>query len=163
MTNEREASVSSFYFDSNTGELRPVQTIPTIPEGYSGPRVAPSNIRMHPNAKFIYSANRGDDSIAIFSIDEATGRMTPVDTVKTGGRGPREMNFEPSGKFFFVCNLQSNDVTSVRGRCQHRQDDARTKGGRAAGGLYQFRDALKGIWNQPQITRITRIESASLA
>jgi 6-phosphogluconolactonase len=112
MTNEREASVSSFYFDSNTGELRPVQTIPTIPQGYAGPRVAPSNIQMHPNAKFIYTANRGDDSIAIFSIEEATGRMVPVDTVKTGGRGPREMNFEPSGKFFFVCNLQSNDVVT---------------------------------------------------
>jgi 6-phosphogluconolactonase len=38
--------------------------------------------------------------------------MVPVDTVKTGGRGPREMNFEPSGKFFFVCNLQSNDVVT---------------------------------------------------
>jgi 6-phosphogluconolactonase len=112
MTNEREASVSSFYFDSNTGELRAVQTIPTIPAGYSGPRVAPSNIQMHPNGRFIYAANRGDDSIAIFSIDEATGRMIPVDTAKTGGRGPREMNFEPSGKFFFVCNLQSNDVVT---------------------------------------------------
>ena len=70
------------------------------------------DIRMHPNAKFIYSANRGDDSIAIFSIDEATGRMAPVETVKTGGRGPREMNFDPSGKFLFACNLQSNDVTT---------------------------------------------------
>jgi 6-phosphogluconolactonase len=112
ITNEREASVSSFYFDSNTGELRAVQTIPTIPTGYSGPRVSPSNIRMHPNAKFIYSANRGDDSIAIFSIDENTGRLTHVETTKTGGRGPREMNFEPSGKFFFICNRQSGQVVS---------------------------------------------------
>ena len=112
MTNEREASVSSFHFDSNTGELRPVHTIPTIPDGYSGPRVAPSNIRMHPNAKFIYAANRGDDSIAIFSVDETTGRMAPVDTVRTGGRGPREMNFEHSGRFFFVCNLLSNQVAT---------------------------------------------------
>jgi 6-phosphogluconolactonase len=112
MTNEREASVSSFYFDSNTGELRPVQTIPTISDGYSGPRVSPSNIRMHPNAKFVYAANRGDDSIAIFSIDEATGRMTHVDTVKTAGKGPREMNFEPSGRYLFICNLQSNQVAT---------------------------------------------------
>ena len=38
--------------------------------------------------------------------------MAPVSTVKTGGKGPREMNFEPSGKYFYICNLQSNDVTS---------------------------------------------------
>ena len=111
ITNEREASVSSFFFDSNTGEPRLVQTIATIPEGYSGPRVAPSNIQMHPNGRFIYAANRAEDSIAIFSIDEASGRMTVVSTVKTGGRGPREMNFEPSGKYFYVCNQQSGDVT----------------------------------------------------
>lgn len=112
MTNEREASVSSFHFDSDHGRVQPVQTIATVPDGYSGPRVAPSNIRMHPNGKFIYSANRGDDSIAIFAIDEGTGRMSRVDIVKTGGQGPREMNIEPSGKFLFVCNLQSNDVVT---------------------------------------------------
>jgi 6-phosphogluconolactonase len=67
---------------------------------------------MHPNGKFIYSANRGDDSIAIFAIDEGTGRMNRVDVVKTGGQGPREMNIEPSGKFLFVCNLQSNDIVT---------------------------------------------------
>jgi 6-phosphogluconolactonase len=112
MTNEREASASSFFFDSNNGDVRLVQTIATISEDYSGPRVAPSNIRMHPNGKFIYSANRGDNSIAIFSIDEGTGRMNRVDVVKTGGQGPREMNIEPAGKFLFVCNLQSNDVVT---------------------------------------------------
>jgi 6-phosphogluconolactonase len=112
MTNEREASVSSFHFDSDHGRVQPVETIATVPDGYTGPRVAPSNIRMHPNGKFIYSANRGDDSIALFAIDEGTGRMSRVDVVKTGGQGPREMNIEPSGKFLFVCNLQSNDVVT---------------------------------------------------
>ncbi len=111
-TNEREASVSSYFFDSNTGEPRLVQTIATIPEGYSGPRVAPSNIQMHPNGRFIFSQNRGDDSIAMFSIDEASGRLTFLGTVKSGGRGPREMGFEPSGKYLFECNQQSGDVTT---------------------------------------------------
>jgi 6-phosphogluconolactonase len=112
MTNEREASVSSFFFDSKSGDVRPVQTIATIPEDYSGPKVQPSNIRIHPNAKFVYSANRGDDSVAVFAIDEATGGMTRVEVVKTGGQGPREMNIEPSGRYLFVCNMQSNDVVT---------------------------------------------------
>lgn len=112
MTNEREASVSSFRFDSDHGRVEPVQTIAAVPDGYSGPRVAPSDIRIHPNGKFVYSANRGDDSIAIFAIDERSGRMNRLDVVKTGGQGPREMNIDPSGKFLFVCNLQSNDVVT---------------------------------------------------
>ena len=69
-TNEREASVSSYAFDVNTGEPKEVQTIATVPEGYAGPRVAPSNIQMHPNGRFLYAANRGDDSVAIFSIND---------------------------------------------------------------------------------------------
>jgi 6-phosphogluconolactonase len=112
MTNEREPSVSSFGFDSNTGDVRPVQTVPTIPDNYSGPRVQPSNIRIHPNGKFVYSANRGDDSIAVFAVDEGTGRLTRVAVVKTGGQNCREFNIEPSGKYLFVCNLQSNEVAT---------------------------------------------------
>lgn len=112
MTNEREASVSVFHFDSNNGDVQPVQTIATVPEGYSGPRVSPTDIRIHPNAKFVYSQNRGDDSTAVFAIDEGTGRLTRIEVVKTGGQGPREMNIEPSGKFLFVCHPGSNDVVT---------------------------------------------------
>jgi 6-phosphogluconolactonase len=112
MTNEREASVSSFHFDSKNGEVRPIQTIASMPEDYSGPRVMPSNIRIHPSGRFVYSANRGDNSIAVFAVDEETGRLTRVEITKTGGQGPREMNVEPSGKYLFVCNLQSNDVVT---------------------------------------------------
>ncbi|MGB7217444.1 MAG: beta-propeller fold lactonase family protein, partial [Vicinamibacterales bacterium] len=111
-TNEREASVSSYFFDSNTGEPRAVQTIATIPDGYAGPNVSPSNIQIHPNGRFLYSQNRGDDSIAMFGIDEASGRLTFLGTVKCGGRGPREMGVEPSGKYLFECNQQSGDVTT---------------------------------------------------
>jgi 6-phosphogluconolactonase len=137
ITNEREPSVSSFQLDSNTGEVRHVQTIATVPEGASAPpppppaaapaaggrggaapagapRVSPSDIRIHPNAKFLYSSNRAgmNDSIAIFAIDASTGRLSRVDVIPTGGAGQREINIEPSGRFLFACNLQSNDVIS---------------------------------------------------
>jgi 6-phosphogluconolactonase len=111
-TNEREASVSSYFFDSNTGVPRHLQTIPTIPDGYSGPNVSPANIQMHPGGRFLYSQNRGDDSLAMFGIDEGSGRLTFLGTVKSGGRGPREMGIEPSGKYLFECNQQSGDVTT---------------------------------------------------
>lgn len=113
ITNEREATVSSFRFDSATGQATLIETVPTTPAGYAGPRVSPSNIQMHPNGKFVYAANRGDDSVAIFGIDEATGRLTLVDVAKTGGRNPREMGFEPSGKYLFVCHAQSGDVSTL--------------------------------------------------
>ncbi|MEQ1884957.1 MAG: lactonase family protein [Bryobacteraceae bacterium] len=112
MTNEREATVSTFSFDSGNGEVRPIQTIGTVPDGYSGPRVSPTDIRIHPNGKFVYSANRGDDSVAVFEVDEKSGKLNRIEVTKTGGQGPREINIDPSGAFLFSCNLQTNDVTT---------------------------------------------------
>jgi 6-phosphogluconolactonase len=112
ITNEREASVSSFHFDSATGDIRPVHTVPTIPAGYAGPRVSPSNIRMHPNGRFIVAANRGVNTLAVFAVDEQSGEMSLVETTASGGTNPREMFFDPSGRFLFVANVQSNQVVS---------------------------------------------------
>lgn len=112
ITNERESSLSSYHFDSKTGEVRPIQTVATVPTGYSGPHNAPADIRLHPNGKFVYGSNRGHDSIAIFKIDEVTGQMIPVDIVQTLGMNPREFNFEPSGKYLFVGNLDSNQIVA---------------------------------------------------
>jgi 6-phosphogluconolactonase len=128
ITNEREPSVSSFHFDADSGEVRHVQTIATVPENEAAapaassgaaqagpPRISPADIKMHPNGKFVYSSNRmfgpgGRDTIASFAIDRETGRLRRVDVVETGGRGQRELKVEPSGRFLFACNPQSNDV-----------------------------------------------------
>jgi 6-phosphogluconolactonase len=133
ITNEREPSVSSLQLDSNTGEVRHVQTIATVAEdasapappppapapaaggrGGGAPRVSPADIRIHPNAKFLYSSNRAgmNDSIAVFAIDAGTGRLSRVEVVPTGGAGQRELNIDPSGKFLFACNTGSNDVVA---------------------------------------------------
>jgi 6-phosphogluconolactonase len=109
--NERESSLSSFRFDANTGDLQMIQTVPTVVDGYSGPRNAPADIRVHPNGKFVYGGNRGDESIAVFKLDEKTGQLVPVEIVKTQGAA-REFNFDPSGQFLFAANPQANAVVT---------------------------------------------------
>ncbi len=109
--NEREASLSSFHFDTETGDVSLIQTLPTIPAGFTE-RNTPADIRMHPNGRFVYGSNRGHDSIAIFSIDEATGRMTSVDIVPSGGSTPRTINFDPSGEYLFAGNQGTNNVVT---------------------------------------------------
>jgi len=111
-TNEREPSVSSYFFDSRSGEPRHVQTVATIPDGYNGPRVSPANIQLHPAGRFLYTQNRGDNSLAMFTVDEGSGRLALIGTVSCGGRGPREMGIEPSGNYLYECNQQSGDVTT---------------------------------------------------
>ena len=111
ITNERESILSSFHFDSKTGDVTPIHTAPTIPADFKE-RNALSDIRLHPNGKFVYASNRGHDSLAIFSIEDATGKMIPVDIVSTQGGNPREFDFEPSGNFLFVGNQTTNQMVT---------------------------------------------------
>ena len=111
ITNERESILSSFRFDSKTGEVTPIATVPTIPADFKQ-RNALADIRMHPNGKFVYASNRGHDSLAIVRIDEATGKMIPVDIASTLGGNPREFDFEPSGRFLFVGNQTTNQMVT---------------------------------------------------
>jgi 6-phosphogluconolactonase len=108
---ELESSLASYRFDSTTGNVSLIQTVPTIPAGFTA-RNLPADVRIHPNGKFVYGSNRGHDSIAIFRIEESTGNLTPVDIVPCGGSNPREFNFDPSGKYIFVANVGSNKIVA---------------------------------------------------
>jgi 6-phosphogluconolactonase len=112
IVNERDPSLSVFHFDSKTGDVRLMQNAPTVAAGYSGPRVSPCDVHIHPNGKFVYGSNRGDNSIAIFKIDDASGMVSLVDVVKTQGINPRGFAFEPAGKFLLVANQGSNAVVT---------------------------------------------------
>lgn len=129
ITNEREPTVSSFHFDSVTGGVQHVQTLATVneaeaatqstPTGLASPgvprSVSPSDIRIHPNGRFLYSSNRGrggPDTIAVFAVDAGSGRLQRVEVVETGSTGQRELNIDPSGRLLFACNTGSNDVTA---------------------------------------------------
>lgn len=108
---EHVPQTAAFHFDSNTGVLRHLQTISTVPAGYSGGG-RPSDIKLHPNGNFVYTANRVHDSIAIHAIDESTGRMELVEIVGSGGIGPRGITFDPTGNYLHVANQQSNQIAT---------------------------------------------------
>jgi 6-phosphogluconolactonase len=113
--NELQPSLSSFSFDAKTGDLQAIQTIPTVAKdaiNRGGKRSMPADVHVHPNGRFVYGSTRGNDTIAIFRIDEATGRMTALDEVSTRGATPRGFNFDPSGRFVLVGNQDSNTVVT---------------------------------------------------
>ena len=66
---------------------------------------------MDAKAKFVYVSNRGDDSIAVFAVDPASGKLSFVERVATGGKTPRHFTLDPTGKWMFVANQDSNDIT----------------------------------------------------
>jgi len=113
IVHERQSSIAAYRYDSVTGALEHIQTIATIPSGFTA-RNMPADVRVHPNGRFVYSSNRGHDSIAIFRLDDSTGRLTSLGTVPCGGAGPRGINLDPSAQYLYAANLDSSNVAVFR-------------------------------------------------
>jgi len=109
VVNERQSSLSCYRYDAGTADISLVQTISTIPADYAMNN-SPADVHVHPNGRFVYSSNRGHNSIAMFRIDETNGRMSLVDIASTQGSTPRGFNFEPSGRFLFAGNQGTGNI-----------------------------------------------------
>jgi 6-phosphogluconolactonase len=110
---ETDSTVSAFSYNAGTGTLKEFQTISTRPEGFSGTNTT-AEIQIDRAGRFLYVSNRGNDSIAIFAIDQANGRLTPVEHVPTNGRTPRYFTFDPTGAYLLAGNQGSNTVVVYR-------------------------------------------------
>jgi 6-phosphogluconolactonase len=111
--NEMQSTVATYSYDSATGALHELQTISTLPKGYSGSNTA-AEIDIHPSGQFLFASNRGEDSIAVFAIDSITGRLTYVETHSTGGKTPRNFAVDPTGSWLLAANQDSDDIVVFR-------------------------------------------------
>jgi 6-phosphogluconolactonase len=106
---ELSSTATSFAYDTKKGILKEIGTASTLPPAFSG-RNDVAETAVHPNGKFLYVSNRGNDSIAILSIDPGNRTLSPVGGVPTGGKEPRHFAIDPSGKYLLAENQFSNNI-----------------------------------------------------
>jgi 6-phosphogluconolactonase len=68
-----------------------------------------SEIKLSPDARFLYVSNRGDNSLAIFRV-LPDGRLERTGLVPTGGKFPRHFAITSDGKAVIVANQDSGHV-----------------------------------------------------
>jgi len=107
--NELKSTVTAFSFNAAQGTLEPFQTVCTLPKDFSGENDT-AEIHIQPNGKFLYASNRGHESIAVFSIDQKTGRLNLVHTFSTQGKTPRNFELDPTGSHLLVANEDPGDI-----------------------------------------------------
>jgi 6-phosphogluconolactonase len=113
LINELNGTLTAFAFDPATGSLTELQTESTLPAGYSG-TISCADIHVAPSGRFVYGSNRGHDSIVIFAIDPASGRLSYVGHEPTQGRTPRNFALDPSGTFLLAANQDSSTIVTFR-------------------------------------------------
>ncbi len=106
---EINATVTVFANDEDKGSYRSIQTISALPAQFSGQNTA-AEIALHPSGKFLYTSNRGDDSIAEFSVDRASGKLALIGNVSTQGKEPRHFAIDPTGTRLLVANQNTGDI-----------------------------------------------------
>jgi 6-phosphogluconolactonase len=113
LINELDSSLTALAFDPDTGILREINTVSTLPGSYTGFNTT-AEVQVHPNGKFVYGSNRGDDSIAVFRSDDSRGTMKAVGFVPTAGKTPRYFAIDPTGRFLFAANQDSGNIVLFR-------------------------------------------------
>ncbi|GAB4135119.1 MAG: lactonase family protein [Planctomycetaceae bacterium] len=112
--NEITLTVTAFAYDAQKGTLTPLQTITTLPKIFKGRGLSTAEVQVHPSGKFLYGSNRGHDSIAMFRINQKTGKLKIIGHQPTGGKTPRNFGIDPSGKFLLAANQSSDSIHVFR-------------------------------------------------
>src|SRR4051812_5917394 len=98
--NELDCTITVFRRDPSNGSLAEAQTLSTLPAGQAPQRgYSTAEIAIHPTGAFLYGSNRGHNSISVFSVDQASGRLTLVANTSTQGKTPRGFAIEPGGAY----------------------------------------------------------------
>jgi 6-phosphogluconolactonase len=113
LINETASTMTAYSFDAAGGTLTPLQTLSTLPSGTSAAGNTGAEVWVHPSGRFLYGSNRGNDSIAVFTLD-AAGKMSFATTVRSGGATPRSFTLDPSGAWMLVANQNGNNVVVFR-------------------------------------------------
>ena len=111
LTRKRQ-KLTSQGLNNATGILSAVQTVTTLPDGYTA-RNTCSQIHLTASGTLLYVANRVHNSIAGFAVDVRTGHLTPIGHVATEAV-PSAFSLDPAGSFLFAAGTVSGQLASYR-------------------------------------------------
>lgn len=112
VVNELDNTATACHFDSHTGALQAFQIVPTLADRFTGNSRA-AEIEVHPSGHTLYASNRGEDSIAVFTIDPESGRLALRQSQPSCGKTPRFFTAAPGGRWLFVLNEDSDQITRL--------------------------------------------------
>jgi 6-phosphogluconolactonase len=106
---EFSSEVIVFRYHAADGSFEQLQAISTLPESFSENNQG-SAIHLSKDGKFVYAANRGHNSIAVFRVNQENFELSFIEHTSTEGDWPRDFELDPSGKFLLASNQNSSNL-----------------------------------------------------
>ncbi len=107
---EMSLSVAVFGRDLESGALKPLQTVPTLPNGAPTQGATTAEIALHPGGDWLYVSNRGHNSIAAFCIG-ADGTLSPIGHYATPNE-PRGFGISNDGKWLIAGGQKDHQIAA---------------------------------------------------
>ena len=110
VTTEMASEILTCTYDAEQGVLKQIAATSIRPEKNNA-WASGAEIKVHPTGKFLYASVRGANTIAVFAIDAATGKLTLVEQQPARVKTPRGFNIDPSGTFLIAAGQDSNSIS----------------------------------------------------
>lgn len=108
--NEITSSVTAFSYDGAKGSFKELHTLSTLPAAGFKKHNSTAELLFHPGGRFLYCSNRGHDSIAVFAVDPASGKLSLVEIESLGVKTPRGFGIDPSGRYLIAAGQNSGNA-----------------------------------------------------
>ncbi|SOD62318.1 6-phosphogluconolactonase [Streptomyces zhaozhouensis] len=108
---ELDSTLTACSYAAETGELTPGAVVSLLPEGADPAGNTGAEVVVTADGRFVYASNRGDDSVAVFSVagdDETAPRL--VGHVDSGGATPRHISLGEGDGHLYVANQTAGTV-----------------------------------------------------
>jgi 6-phosphogluconolactonase len=112
-TNTGSKGIYAYRFDSSSGELKPL--------GLAAEAPSPSFLALSPDKQFLFAVNEIDTyqgaktgAVSSYTLDKATGKLTLINTVASGGSGPCHVNTDQTGRVLLVANYSGGSAASFQ-------------------------------------------------
>jgi 6-phosphogluconolactonase len=106
---ELSSEVMVLDYDAAQGHFTVKQTIRALPDHFTGTNDA-SAIHITTDGKFVYTGNRGHNSIALFRVDADGDELTFIEHTATGGEWPRDFALDPSEQYIVASNQHTGNL-----------------------------------------------------
>ncbi|HZC44140.1 MAG TPA: lactonase family protein [Acidobacteriaceae bacterium] len=100
-------------WNGDKGTLTRFQVISSLPKEHKSPTDA-ATVQVHPNGRFLFGSNRGDDSITSFSIAPANGHLTLLQRISCEGGSPRHFAVAPDGRWLVIGNQDTANIVILK-------------------------------------------------
>jgi 6-phosphogluconolactonase len=112
LTLEIASGVAAMAFDPENGSLRLIDRVRATDEAQAGLN-EPAELRLHPNGRFVYVNNRGEDSLAWFAWNgDRLARRGHVPTARSvhPGLAARSFAFDPTGRTILFADRPADRI-----------------------------------------------------